>query len=441
MRLARYVLTEHIGPFFFGLVIITFVLIIDFFPQVLELVVGRKVPIAVVGRLFVYNLAWMTALSIPMAVLVATLMAFGRLSADNEIVALKSSGIHLLRLVIPVLGASVLVAAALVWFNNAVLPESNHQARVLRGDISRKRPTLRIRENVFNGDIPGYFLLVKSRDPVGDSLKGVTIFDQTDARWPRTVTARTGQMRFAPDGKTLIMDLQNGEVHEYVGEEHEYRRTQFVEQTVFLADAGGQLKESQSDYRTDREKSTTMMLEDIRGWKANLLSFSHDLDSVSRNALHLAATEPYSLRKPALTTEEATAARIRGQIQSQKRLINSMMIEVHKKFSIPVACVVFILLGAPLGVLARRSGIGISLGMSLGMFIVYWAFLIAGEELADRLIVNAFWAMWSANFLIGGAGILLLFGVIRERRPQDVLRRFRYRKLINEKTCTYSTAT
>ena len=118
-----------------------------------------------------------------------------------------------------------------------------------------------------------------------------------------------------------------------------------------------------------------------------------------------------------------------------------MMIEVHKKFSIPVACIVFILLGAPLGVLARRSGIGISLGMSLGMFIVYWAFLIAGEELADRLIVNAFWAMWSANFLIGGAGILLLIGVIRERRPQDWFRRFRYRKLINEKTCTYSTAT
>ena len=214
-----------------------------------------------------------------------------------------------------------------------------------------------------------------------------------------------------------------------------------MEQTVFLENAGGQLKESNSDYRTDREKSTTMMLEDIRGWKLNLMSFSGELDSLSRNALHLAATEPYSLRKPALTTEEATAARIRGQIHSQKRLINSMMIEVHKKFSIPVACIVFILLGAPLGVLARRSGIGISLGMSLGMFIVYWAFLIAGEELADRLIVNAFWAMWSANFLIGGAGILLLIGVIRERRPQDWFRRFRYRKLINEKTCTYSTAT
>jgi lipopolysaccharide export system permease protein len=117
-----------------------------------------------------------------------------------------------------------------------------------------------------------------------------------------------------------------------------------------------------------------------------------------------------------------------------------MMIEVHKKYSIPVACVVFVLIGAPLGILARRSGIAISLGLSLGLFLLYWAFLIAGEELADRLIINAFWAMWSANIVIGGAGVLLLVGVIRERRPRDWWREYRYRKLIRSKACEYSTA-
>ena len=146
MRLWRYVLSEHIGPFFFGLIVITFVLIIDFIPQVLDMVVGRDISAGVVARLFIYNLAWMLALSIPMAVLVAVLMAFGRLSADNEIVALKSSGVHLMRLITPVLLAAIVLGGLLVWFNNAVLPESNHAARVLMGNINRTRPTLRIQE-------------------------------------------------------------------------------------------------------------------------------------------------------------------------------------------------------------------------------------------------------------------------------------------------------
>jgi len=441
MRLARYILSEHVGPFAFGLLVITFVLIIDFVPRVLDLVVGRDIAAAVVTQLFVYNLAWMMALSVPMAVLVATLMAFGRLSADNEIVALKSSGVHLWRLLWPVLLAGSLVGAFLVWFNNEVLPESNHEARVLMGNINRTRPTLRLRENVFNGDIPGYFLLVKWRDPKSDSLRDVTIYDQADARWPRTVTARSGSMRFTPDGTTLILDLLDGEVHEYVGDAHEYRRTRFTEQVVFLENAGGQLQETDSDYRTDREKSTEMMLVDISGWKQNVAQYSRQLDSVSREAMRQAAEPPGALRTPALLDLEGSAVRLSGQIFSQRRLINSMMIEVHKKYSIPVACVVFVLIGAPLGILARKSGIGMSLGLSLGLFLLYWAFLIAGEELADRLLINAFWAMWSANFVIGASGLALLVSVIRERQPQDWWRSYRYRRLIREKACEYSTAT
>jgi lipopolysaccharide export system permease protein len=429
MRLARYVLGEHVGPFFFGLVVITFVLIIDFVPQVLDLVVGRDIPGFVVARLFVYNLAWMLALSVPMAVLVATLMAFGRLSADNEILAVKSSGINLLRLIWPVIVAAALLGAGLVWFNNNVLPESNHRARVLMGDINRKRPTLKIKENVFIGDIPGYYLLVRWRDPKGNAIRDVTIYDQSSARWPRTVTADHGTMELTPDGTTLIMNLNDGEVHEFVGEGHEYRLTHFAEQTVFLPGVASSIPDSRSDYRTDREKSTAMMMEDIGRWKVNVAAYGAELDSISRAALANSARPDARGRTAALRADETIMQRIVGQIQSQRRLINSMMIEVHKKYSIPVACVVFVLIGAPLGVLARRGGIGIGMGMSLGLFILYWAFLIAGEELADRLYVNAFWAMWSANFLIGAVGIALLVGVIRERRPTDWLSHWRYRRL------------
>lgn len=435
MRLARYVLEEHIGPFFFGLMVITFVLLVDFIPQVLDMVVGRDVPGYLVARVFIYNLAWMLALSVPMAVLVSTLMAFGRLSADNEIVALKSSGINLMWIITPVILASIVVGAGLVWFNNNVLPESNHRARVLMGDVNRKRPTLRVRENIFVSDIPGYHLLVKWRDPKGDSIRDITIYDQTDVRWPRTVVAERGTMHFTPDGQTLILELQDGEIHEFVGG-GEYRRTKFSEQSVFLAGAGGNLPQTQADFRTDREKSTAMMMDDIHTWKSNLAAYRLSLDSVSTAALEAAQVADPKQRKQEMSAAEGTVARIAGQIQNQRRLINSMMIEVHKKYSIPVACVVFVLIGAPLGVLARKGGIGIGMGMSLGLFILYWAFLIGGEELADRLIVNAFWAMWSADFLIGGVGILLLIGVIRERRPQDWWRHWRAKSVIESKPCT-----
>jgi lipopolysaccharide export system permease protein len=441
MRLARYVLGEHIGPFFFGLIVITFVLIVDFIPQVLDLVVGRDIPGGIVFRLFSYNLAWMLALSVPMAVLVATLMAFGRLSADNEIVALKASGVNLIRVVAPVIAAGILMGMLLVWFNNDILPEANHSARVLMGNINRTRPTLQIRENIFVGDIPGYHLLVKKRDPRGNTIRGVTIYDQTDARWPRTVVADSGVMSFTPDGQTLVMELKDGEVHEFSGPVRDYRRTKFVRQTVYLPGAGGNIPESQTEYRTDREKSTAMMMQDIRLWKQNLTAYGRELDSASRATLELASGSDSQVRAANLKDAEATVNRLRGQIESQNRLINSMMIEVHKKYSIPVACVVFVLIGAPLGVMARRGGIGIGMGLSLGLFILYWAFLIGGEELADRLIVNAFWAMWSANFLIGAVGLGLLGGVIHERRPLDWLQRFRHRRIMESKPCVSSTAT
>jgi lipopolysaccharide export system permease protein len=92
------------------------------------------------------------------------------------------------------------------------------------------------------------------------------------------------------------------------------------------------------------------------------------------------------------------------------------MVEVHKKFALAVACLVFVLVGAPLGVMAKKGGMAVGLGLSLGFFVLYWAFLIGGEELADRQLIPAFWAMWSANILIGGAGIYILVKTAKEAK-------------------------
>src|SRR3970040_55015 len=174
--LPAYILKEHLGPFFFGLFIITFVLVMDFILEILNLIITRGLNAYTVLKMFGLNLAWMLALSIPMAVLVATLMAFGRLSADNEILALKANGVSLYKLVLPVIISSILLGVGMIFFNNSVLPEANHQARLLMTDIHQKRPTLNIKEGVFMTDIPGYHILIKKVDPKSSDIEGITIY-------------------------------------------------------------------------------------------------------------------------------------------------------------------------------------------------------------------------------------------------------------------------
>src|SRR4030066_2048719 len=178
--LRRYVLKEHIGPFIFGLAIITFVLVMEFILEILNLIITRVPSAFTILEVFVLNLAWMLAPSIPMAVLVATLMAFGRMSADNEITALRATGVSLYKLVTPVILASIVVAAGLVWFNNKVLPDANHKARLLMTQIYQKRPTLNIKENVFIDEIPGYHILIKKIDPRSSKIGDILIYDQRD---------------------------------------------------------------------------------------------------------------------------------------------------------------------------------------------------------------------------------------------------------------------
>src|SRR3990172_732648 len=254
--LPLYILREHIGPFFFGLFIITFVLVMDFILEILNLIITRGLNAYTVLKMFGLNLAWMLALSIPMAVLVATLMAFGRMSADNEITALRSGGISLYKLVRPVIFASLLLALGLVFFNNRVLPDANHQARLLMTQIYQKRPTLNIKENVFIDEIPGYHILIKKVDPRSSKVEDILIYDQKDRTTPRTIFARRGNLEFSADGNTLIMELYDGEIHETDEKDlTQYRRVTFDKQVIFISEVSPEFVMSGSEYRTDREMS------------------------------------------------------------------------------------------------------------------------------------------------------------------------------------------
>ncbi len=427
--LYRYVFREHVGPFFFGLSVIMFILVMDFILEVLNMIIGKGLNAFIILQVFVLNLAWMLALAVPMAVLVATLMAFGRLSQDNEITALKASGVSIYRLVLPALVASVVMAVGMAFFNDRVLPELNHHARLLMTDIHQKRPTWNLKENVFIDDIPGYNILIKKIDPHSSDVRGVTIYDLKKRRLPRTIIAEKGRVEFTPDGNTLIFRLFNGEIHEIDEKEPQrYRRITFDKQTIYIHDIGSRLIRSQSDYRTDREKTAAQMMEDVRKSEAEVAGATQKIRQVATLAWEkVTKNEPSEdtlsgetivldrlIKENRIALNEILSAK--QDVKNKRRFINSLMVEVHKKFALAAACIAFVLLGAPLGVMAKKGGMAVGLGLSLGFFVLYWAFLIGGEELADRQLIPAFWAMWSANILIGGAGLYILVKSAKEAK-------------------------
>ncbi len=440
-RLDGYILREHYGPFVFALIVVTMVLVVDFVPDVVKMVVSKGLPAWAILQVFVLNLAWMFALAVPMAVLSGTLMAFGRMAGDSETVAMKAAGVSLYRMIAPVLILATAAAAGLVVFNNEVLPDANHQARKLMSDIRRKRPTLDLKANVMEDRIAGYHLLIKQLDEKSSKIGDVTIFDHKNRAEPRTVTAKSGNMRNSDDGNTLILDLYDGEIHEPDPEDRlKYRRTQFEHQTFYLGGVGDEWTRTDSEYRTDREKSSKQMKEDINAWQSSIDARWRTIAVTCSSwvsAMFLSPPDsqliayPMPIKRPdflpaqdtlnAIQRASERASRVvamidreKAAMENQRRLINQYQIEIYKKYSIPAACVVFVLIGCPLAVRTRRGGIATAIGVSIGLFLMYWAFLIGGEDLADRGFVTPFVAMWSADILIGIAGLFLLWAVTNE---------------------------
>jgi len=337
--------------------------------------------------------------------------------------------VSFLKLIKPALLISLLLTIFLVWFNDHVLPEANHRARLLITDITRKKPAWNLEENIFLDYFKGYHILVKSVDNKTSKISDITIFEHKNAKAPRTITAKKGDIKFSPDGSKLIMNLYDGEIHEPDPDSPErYRRVEFKRQVLTIEGASSELVRSTSGTRGDREMPVKMMLDENKKYRLKIQRSETKIDSLLRNELDRLLYISRDRSKYARTFDrniigKAPSIRIKDilsrieyemrSIKTYKRQINSRNVEINKKFSIPVACIAFMLLGAPLGVMTRKGGMATSLGLSLFFFIIYWAFLIGGEELADRMFISGALAMWLPNIIIGGTGIILIYLVIK----------------------------
>ncbi len=403
VHLYRYVFKAHVGPFLFSFVIITFILVMDIIFQIADLIIGKNLDLFIVLEVFFLNLAWIVAVSIPMSVLVATLMAFGRLSADNEVTAFKAGGVSFFQMVSPVLVSGILLGTGHLYFMDVILPEANYRARSLMNDIHRARPTLLFTEGIFMKEIPGYSILIDRVNPRNNEIYSITIYETANMRYPRLMTARSGEFNVNETGSRIDLMLYDGELLQQDESSGRYFKEVFERQRFAIHTEPSGVQRSEAGTRGDRELNIEMMRDRIEDWQ-------RDIDEVS---VHL---EPGPIPSEAKTDSiEAARARAERTISLRQRQKNSYIVEIHKKYAISAACLVFVLIGAPLGVRLRRGSIGVSVGVSLCFFLLYWACLLGGEELADRGLFDPVWAMWAANIVIGVPGAFLVWFTGRDR--------------------------
>jgi lipopolysaccharide export system permease protein len=410
-----------------------FLFVLQFMMKFMDQLAGKGLSGAVIVELMVLNLAWIVVLAVPMAVLVATLMAFGELSANSEITAMKASGVSLYRMMFPVLIVSGLLTYLMVQFDNKVLPEANHRLKTLTTDIRRKKPTFTLVPGLFSQDLPGYSMLVRKTFAESNNLEGVIIYDFTDPNKNVVITAKRGMLSFSSDYRRLIMDLYDGEIHELATTDNmSYRNIQFQRQVLTTPAEGFDFERSGENTftRGNRELSAGEMLyivdslqmqADASRSRTKALTdglqqklFTGSIAKQSDSYASWRGIEPFTnitsqlmMLRNALDGERANYAYI-------DRTMKQYWVEIHKKYSIPVACFVFVLVGAPLGVMSRRGGFGVAASLSLGFFLLYWASLIGGEKLADRELIAPWLGMWIANIVIGALGIILTYRIAKE---------------------------
>ena len=401
----RYILKSLIGPFIFAFVTIIFVLILQFFATFADRFIGKGIGFSAMMELILLQSAWMVGLAAPMSVLVAVVMAFGSLTTTSEMTVFRASGISLYRLMIPVLFAGLLLSFFVERFNNIVLPQANYYAKSMMVDIARSKPAFGLTENAFSTLVDGYSIFVRSTDERSKELRGIVIYDATRRDYNTMVTARKGTIEFTGDAQYLVMTLFNGEIHQVRQPDHKsYRIMSFQKHRfVFESSGFGFSRSSESRMRSgDTELSAKELLAIGDEFRKRISESEKRITTEKLPAKPGAGIAGFVDRQPLQLAAELKS------IEADRNMYNRYMAAYHKKYALSLACFVFVLVGAPLGVLARRGGFGVGAAISLFLFVLYWMIMISGEKIAERGILDPMISMWLANIVMATVGITLV---------------------------------
>lgn len=432
--LDRYVLRRHVGPFLFSVATITFLFVMRVLVDFLGLFASRHLDPWTILEIFVLSLGWIFALTFPMSVLVAVVMGFGRLSQDAELDAIHAGGVSFLRTLAPVLVVASFLTLGLIVYNDAVLPDANHRLKTLTADIHKMRPTIAIREGVFMDDFEGYTLLVQKVDHERNIVRDVTAYALDPKEPVRTIHAPWGELLWENEGDRLIIRLHDGEMHEVDPDEPgSYFLLRFEVHNLVFDRLGTRLTRREASSRGDRELPTGRMRALVRELHVEQAvaadSLGRDVDEAAdnlRTAVRAAVGPGGERVRPGDFSARARALlrKIRSgehRIERQGLDVNRYEVEIHKKWAFPVACLVFVLLGAPLGARVRRGSLGVGGGLAFLFFLAYYMASLGGEKLGDRGYVPPAVGMWAIDVALGAVGLFLVLrrdGRLRIRRAR-----------------------
>ena len=453
-RLHLYIIKSFIGPFFVTLVISLFVLLMQFLWVYLDELVGKGLEFSVILEFIVYTMAMLMTNALPLAMLLASIMTFGDLGENNELLAMKAAGISLYRIMKPVIVLSIFLSIGSFYFYNNVIPVSYKKLIALMSSIRQLRPEIIVKEGVFSNDIDNYSIKVGKKSDSGNMLYDIMIYDHTEDKGNTTVTvADSGTMKITKDKKYMILNLFSGQTYSEMQPRDRRKMTfpsrtdKFKEQSIFTVLQGMELeRKDESVFRNqnralnnsqiiyfvdslgrelERQRVTNALVltyisplntsvfklghkDTIKTPEMKLVQYS-DVDSIMTKST---ASERTNIINAALNSARNNARAIQQSdemIVMSVRSLNRFGIEWHKKYTFAVACLVFLFIGAPLGAIIRKGGLGMPLVISVLLFIFYWIITTTGEKFSRESIASLWQGVWFSTFIFLPAGIFLTY--------------------------------
>lgn len=359
-----YLIKEILPVFFIGLMVFTIILLMDKVLKLIELIVTRGGSIQNVLMLIAFICPSFLVFTIPTALLLGTLITFGRLSGDSEITAFKASGLSLYQLSIPVLIFSILACLMTSFLVYYGLPWGNRGFKATLYLLATSKADVEIKERVFNDLFDGLVVYVDKVPVQGKRMEGILIYDERDKSKLNTIFAKEGFIINNPKSQEVILSLRKGDIHRYDPTANIFQKVQF----------------DSYDLKLELAKAFDLIWKKLRDYELSIDEIKEKMKTLEDRG------------------EDAT----------------SLKIELYKRYAIPFVCIVFGLIGIPLGIQPRRSGKSYGFVFSILILLAYYISLILFESLATRKTVPAFWAGWAPNLIFGSLGFYLLIKATRE---------------------------
>ncbi|MFH2143916.1 MAG: LptF/LptG family permease [Bacteroidota bacterium] len=451
-KLHLLIIRSYLGPFILTFFIAVFVLLMQFLWKYIDDLVGKGLEIGVLSELLFYASATFVPMALPLAILLSSLMTFGNLGENYELVALKSAGISLQRTMFPLVIVSILISLSAFFFSNNVLPIANLKFYSLLSDIRNQRPELNIRPGIFYDKIDNYIIKVSSKNKKSNMLYKVMIYDHTGNNGNTNITiSDSASMMMTADKNYLILNMYNGCKYEELPEEGRkvnnsksfpHQSTHFISESIMLDLSGFGLKRTDEElFKENQEMLNVNQLKDAKD--SLILEFEDRKESFGKNILQtnyykrpiiqdsmIVCNETefsYNIDSLFRTFQKSDMVRIIESAQNfarstqtyvsttamdyvyREKWISKYDIELHRKYSLSFACLVLFFIGAPLGAIIRKGGLGMPVVVATLFFIFYYIISITGEKTVKQGLMPAYQGMWLSAAVLLPLGVFLTY--------------------------------